>query len=142
MARGGAIAGRGLHWCVTHPDHDLPDIDVDFDEDGELLIKSGGTWAEFHCTEKWWEPRDLWLYDDPRRYADHAQIPAWRRIVHRMVRSTAHGRRRSDYLAGDPRTTIEDCLLRFINGEVTEGADLEGRRVIQGYPAWPMPGVG
>ena len=137
-ARGGAIVGEGLSWRVAHSNQTLPNIEILFDEDGELLIKSGDTWAEFHCTEKWWEPRDLWLHEYPKRYAEHAQASAWRKIASRFIEPFAGSRRRRDYLASDPPTTIEDCLLRFINGEVTEGADLEGRRVTQGYPAWPM----
>ncbi|MGH3928127.1 MAG: hypothetical protein ACRDTT_35575, partial [Pseudonocardiaceae bacterium] len=58
-------------------------------------------------------------------------------VIPRVTEPSARKRRREEYLATDPPTTIEDCLYRFLNGEVTEGSDLEGREVGETYPAWP-----
>jgi hypothetical protein len=136
-ARGGEIVGDDLAWLVTHPDHRLPDIDVIFDDEGELLIKSGDTLAEFSSTEKWWEPRNLWYYQKSARYGANRPVTRWRELISGIRNKIALGRRRNAYLATDPPTTLEYCLRQFLDGAVIAGSRLEGRVVTTGYPAWP-----
>src|SRR6266508_3639369 len=39
--RGGTIAGSGLQWRITHPDPHLPDIRIDIDSQGNVLVDAG-----------------------------------------------------------------------------------------------------
>ncbi|RZS45205.1 hypothetical protein EV193_1011092 [Herbihabitans rhizosphaerae] len=51
-SRGGRIEGTGLAWRLTHPD--LPDLAVEFTEDGEVIIDAGdGAGLDVHCDAAW-----------------------------------------------------------------------------------------
>lgn len=39
--RGGSITGSGLQWRLTHPDPHLPDIRIDIDDHGNVLVDAG-----------------------------------------------------------------------------------------------------
>jgi hypothetical protein len=39
--RGGVISGSGMIWRLTHPDPSLPDILIDIDDEGNVLVDAG-----------------------------------------------------------------------------------------------------
>jgi hypothetical protein len=40
-SRGGLVTGSGLSWRVTHPDPEIPDIGIDFYDEGEVVVSRG-----------------------------------------------------------------------------------------------------
>lgn len=53
-SRGGDIVGSSLDWRITHPDPDLPDIRVNINEQGEVLIDAGSDMTmDVFCDEAW-----------------------------------------------------------------------------------------
>ena len=61
-SRGGRIAGDGLAWRVVHPDSELPDIEITFYDEGDVLVSCGPRmWVEEFCSadRKWWA-RGVW----------------------------------------------------------------------------------
>jgi hypothetical protein len=130
-SRGGRVTGEGLAWRVVHPDSGLPDIEITFYNEGDVLVSCGPhMWVEEFCSadRKWWA-RGVWG-DCPYTWVESAVLA--------FVTGGAVVQTWTDRDGKEQSLTIADGPCVNERGGYGNPPD-DGEITKWRYPAWPAP---